>query len=362
MKQGALFSLVLHLAILALVLIGLPTRSNPFEVGNSVAVPIVFENAAIAETTNQVEGTPEPVEEAKVEPPTPPEKPAPQVEQQAALEPPPEPLPEPVPQPPEPVVEAVPPPPAPEPTPPTPEPPAPAVAEPAPPEPTPPEPQVAEPLPTPPEPAPPEQVAVAAPQPEPKPEPVPVPTPEAKVDEAAKEPDAAAPPEKPRKKVTLPEPPKQEVVKKQENKLDSILKDVTKRKEEPQQESKPQEQQQAASTQPAKKSSASTSGGQVTQSMKDAIARQVGQCWNVDIGTKDLEAVEVRVFMNQDGTVQGAEIVDTGRYNSDGTFRATADRALRAVKNPRCQPFPLPANAYAEWSTIVFNFDPAQMF
>ena len=49
MQQGALFSAVLHLAILALVLIGLPTSSNPFEVGSPVAVPIVFENAPIAE-------------------------------------------------------------------------------------------------------------------------------------------------------------------------------------------------------------------------------------------------------------------------------------------------------------------------
>lgn len=360
MKQGAIFSLVLHLAILAMVLIGLPTSSNPFEVGNPVAVPIVFENAVIAETTNQVEGA-EPVAEAKVEPPSPPQKPEPKLEQQAALEPPPEPEPAPVQPPPEPEAVVTPPPPAPEPAPPTPEPPA--VAEPAPPEPTPPEPQVAEPEPEPPPPEPvPEQVAVAAPQPEPTPEPVPVPSPEAKVEEAAKEPDAAAPPEKPRKKVTLPEPPPKKEVAKKENPLDSILKDVTKREETPQQ-AKPQEQQEAASTKPQTATAATKSGGTISQSIKDAIAGQVGRCWSVDAGAMEQVAVEIRAIMNPDGTVRSAEIVDAGRYNSDPRLRRHAEAALRAVKNPSCQPFTmLPANAYDEWSTIVFNLDPKSMF
>ena len=48
-----------------------------------------------------------------------------------------------------------------------------------------------------------------------------------------------------------------------------------------------------------------------------------------------------------------------------GTTRYTAEQiegALRAVQNPRCQPFPLPQDAYDEWSVIVFTFDPKVMF
>ena len=72
--------------------------------------------------------------------------------------------------------------------------------------------------------------------------------------------------------------------------------------------------------------------------------------------------MEIRAFMRTDGSVERAEVVDQGRYGSDGFFRAAADRALRAVNNPRCQPFPLPRDLYDEWSVIIFTFDPKVMF
>ena len=84
---------------------------------------------------------------------------------------------------------------------------------------------------------------------------------------------------------------------------------------------------------------------------------------NPDAGAMEQVAVEIRAIMNPDGTVRSAEIVDAGRYNSDPRLRRHAEAALRAVKNPSCQPFTmLPANAYDEWSTIVFNLDPKSMF
>jgi len=397
MRQGAIFSALFHLAIVALVIIGLPSSSNPFEVGNPRAVPIVFENSPLAEVTQQVEGTAEPVAEAVEEPAAPPQKPEPEPLQQAALETPPEP--EPTPPQPEPVVEA-PPPPAVEPTPAPPEPvaelPTPPepepVAEPAPPEPTPPEP-VAEPVvepappqPTPepvaqPEPAPapeptpvPEQVATAVPapapeivpEPEPEPEPEPVvapqPEPEPAPAAVASLPETAAPPLKPVRKVTVPEPVKQQEPVKQNDPLASILKDVTKR-EETQPQTKPQEQQQAAAT-TTDASSSRNLGSRVSRTLQDAIGQQVAKCWNVDVGTKGIEelSVDIRAFMRPDGTVERAEIVDAGRYAGDAFYKATADRALRAVLNSRCQPFPLPADAYDEWSVIIFAFDPKVMF
>jgi hypothetical protein len=31
---------------------------------------------------------------------------------------------------------------------------------------------------------------------------------------------------------------------------------------------------------------------------------------------------------------------------------------MRAVSNPRCQPWPLSPDKYNAWRTITFNFDP----
>jgi hypothetical protein len=192
---------------------------------------------------------------------------------------------------------------------------------------------------------------VEAPPPEPEPEPEPV-----------QEASVTAPPEKPQQQVTLPEPPKEEPKQQQASSFDNLLKDVTKRDEPPKQESKPQQQQEAAAR-PTTPSPSKNQGSRVSQSLQDAIGRQIGKCWNVDIGTKGIEelAIEVRAFLAPDGTVQGAEVVDQARYGSDGFYRSAADRALRAVLNPRCQPLPLPQDAYDEWSVIVFTFRPSDM-
>ena len=68
--------------------------------------------------------------------------------------------------------------------------------------------------------------------------------------------------------------------------------------------------------------------------------------------------VTMVVQMNQDGTPTKVDLKDTGRYYNDPTFRAAADSAMRAVSNPRCQPWPLSPEKYNAWRTITFNFDP----
>jgi len=37
--------------------------------------------------------------------------------------------------------------------------------------------------------------------------------------------------------------------------------------------------------------------------------------------------------------------------------RLAANAAYRAIMNPRCQPWPLPAEKYDSWRTLTFNFD-----
>ena len=101
----------------------------------------------------------------------------------------------------------------------------------------------------------------------------------------------------------------------------------------------------------------------VTISEEDALRRQLAGCWNVLSGAKYAEdlAVEVQVIVNPDRTVQNARIVDNGRYKRDPHFRAAADAAMRALRNPRCIPLDLPADKYESWRTTIIRFDPKDM-
>ena len=70
--------------------------------------------------------------------------------------------------------------------------------------------------------------------------------------------------------------------------------------------------------------------------------------------------IEVRVFLNKDGSVRDAQILDTSRYNSDKAFRSVAESARRAVYV--CQPYSIFANRYADkydmWKTMLLRFNP----
>lgn len=95
----------------------------------------------------------------------------------------------------------------------------------------------------------------------------------------------------------------------------------------------------------------------------DAIRSQVAACWNVPSGAMDAEnlRIEVRVFMETDGTVKKVDVLSTSRMN-DPLFRAAAESAVRALLNPRCNPLKLPINKYQEWKVFTMSFDPKEMF
>ena len=71
--------------------------------------------------------------------------------------------------------------------------------------------------------------------------------------------------------------------------------------------------------------------------------------------------VDVRIAVNPDRTLQQATIVDQLRYNTDSVFRAAADAAMRALRNPRCTPLELPPDKYEEWKDTVLTFNPKDM-
>lgn len=172
--------------------------------------------------------------------------------------------------------------------------------------------------------------------------------------------DDVAPPEK---KKTKQEEKKKEV-KKEEPKKDfsSVLKNLQDSEETPQ--TKPELPDLKLDEEAASDGAKAPLGAKMTMSEEDALRRQLEGCWNVPFGAKDAQDLRVEIFMviNQDRTLRDAKIVDQSRYNSDSFYRAAADSALRAVRNPSCSPFQLPADKYDVWKTVTVTFDPSQMF
>ncbi len=96
-------------------------------------------------------------------------------------------------------------------------------------------------------------------------------------------------------------------------------------------------------------------------SVVDAIRRQVEDNWNPPIGAPDAGdlVVEIRIVLQPDGTVTGAQIVD--RLCRTGPVKTLscimAESAVRAVW--RASPLQnLPPEKYKQWREISFTFKP----
>lgn len=186
----------------------------------------------------------------------------------------------------------------------------------------------------------------------PSPPPPPIETPDSKVEE---EKQTRKPMPVP---VRKPTPPPQAVKKKDDEKpkksFDALLKNLAKSEDQPQ-----PAQNSKADAAAAK----SISAGQLSLGEMNAVRAQLAGCWNIQAGAKYAEnlAVEISLVMSTERTVVSAKIVDQARYNRDPAFRAAADAAMRAVRNPRCSPLNLPPAKYSEWKTLILNFDPKDM-
>lgn len=95
----------------------------------------------------------------------------------------------------------------------------------------------------------------------------------------------------------------------------------------------------------------------------DAIAGRLRACWNLDPGAMGIEdmIIEIRAYLNKDGTVSRVDILDQGRYRSDSHFRAVAESARRAVFV--CQPaYKILVQKYPQkydmWKTMLLRFNP----
>jgi len=326
MRQGAVFSALMHVTLAVLIVVGLPFVQKPVR---PLAPPVVVEILPITELSNPRKGrkrvekvkermaekaeTRRSAAQKKAEDP-PKVKPKPVVEK---------PKPRPVPKPK--VVEK--PKPAPKPK----------VAEKPKPKPK----VVEKPKPKP------EPKVAALPKPEPKPAPKPEPKPKA---EAPKpQPRVKAKPKpKPRAK---PKPERRMTLAGILNSVDKLKRDA---KVAPRERTAPNKRRGSPRHDPTL---------QLSRSEFDALRRQLSGCWNFPAGAKDSGSliVEIKVVVNRDRTVRDARIVDVARMRSDPYYRSAAESALRAVLNRRCSPLQLPPSKYRLWRNMTLEFDPRKM-
>jgi hypothetical protein len=318
MPGGIALSATLHVGMLLLIVLGLPSLfHHPPPQEQPIAVSLV----TIAPDTRATHPNPfRPKPEAKPEPPL------------AA----PAPKPEPKPEPPQPV----------------PEPPASASAPPPPP--APPEPVKPEVKTPPPPPPPPKPIEAQAPPPPPPRPPEPKPKPEPQRPQHAPRPEMAKADPKAFDKLlqSLEDKPREPPPA-----FDNLLKNLTRQPVAEADEAPPAPHRMAATAAPSSQPKAPL-GSQLTASEIDLVRQQLIPCFNPPFGAKekpDLVA-DIKVVMNRDGTVQQARVVDTGQYAGDQVYRALADAGIRALHNPQCAPLRLPPDRYEVWQTIVFPF------
>ncbi len=202
--------------------------------------------------------------------------------------------------------------------------------------------------------------APPAPQVASVPEPTTAPTPPAPAQATAPQAALSVPPSKPKRDITLPESRpeqqqvastkpetgRQETTTRQENAADDLISRLAGGGS-----SAPQQQ--------ASNSAGSGSRGargRLSNSDENKIVRAVGRYWNVPCGQRGIDGVvvEIRLQMNQNGSVARWEILDPARYNGDPTYRSVADSAIRAIH--QAQPLPFPPNNYDLWRDVKLNF------
>jgi hypothetical protein len=112
--------------------------------------------------------------------------------------------------------------------------------------------------------------------------------------------------------------------------------------------------------QPPLDASLGSGGGRGTNDTLDiehytkAVSSKIQSCWH-SMGETG-EAVLLVVQIDRDGKPTRAEATDAARYNTDRPYRGKAEAALRAVMDPRCQPWPLDPANHDTWKTLTLKF------
>lgn len=95
--------------------------------------------------------------------------------------------------------------------------------------------------------------------------------------------------------------------------------------------------------------------------IENEVRIALSPCWSIDPAAPKTR-VMIELTMRSDGTVSEALVSDPDRYGTDQAYRYAADRALRAVTNPSCQPLPFPNETWPTWRELILVFDSAEFF
>lgn len=87
------------------------------------------------------------------------------------------------------------------------------------------------------------------------------------------------------------------------------------------------------------------------------IADQIRACWNIPVSGKPAVLPQVRMVLNQDGSL-GAQPVLVNA-SGDSNFRAVAESGMRAIR--QCAPFRIPArfqSTFNDWRSTIVQLNP----
>ena len=90
----------------------------------------------------------------------------------------------------------------------------------------------------------------------------------------------------------------------------------------------------------------------------DRLRAHLSKCWDPPIGAagSDTLIVDIIVSLDRDGRVLSAKVDNNLRFNTDRIFKVAAEEAIRATRE--CSPLPLPPEKYEQWKSFIFVFDP----
>lgn len=201
---------------------------------------------------------------------------------------------------------------------------------------------------------PPEPVPIVVPEPKPKAKPVPKPRPKPKIKVAK-----AAP--KPKQK---PKPPPDAFQMLLKNLSKQAEQSRTRQREKEAERKKPNLMEEIAALRPQPKPVSLIDQRRLVATLAQLVIAQITPCWSIPVGAKDAAKMRVgiTIFLSPDGTLRGLPLIeDQARVARDPFYRAVAESALRALRDPRCTPLRLPLKNYETWKEISFNFDPREV-
>ena len=99
----------------------------------------------------------------------------------------------------------------------------------------------------------------------------------------------------------------------------------------------------------------------LSSDQRGAIGDHVRECWTYDPGALGVDTLQVLLTVTTDaaGVARSAVVADADVARlADPVFRAFAERARRAVLDPRCANLPLPPTLMGRTNVLTFRFSP----